>query len=74
MRIKTFEIKVEINKEGHLYMDHKERKLINDTETEFPESAINFKALEVGQFNKTEIEIVKSFGPGEYRISWKLIV
>ncbi len=72
--VKTFKVPA-ICKNGVITLDHT-RKLADE---DFPieeieESRIANKAQEIAEFNKGELEIIKSFKEnGEFQISFKII-
>lgn len=73
-KIQTFSVKA-IVKDGKLEADYLNKALVSDGDgTEFEEARIALKAQEVAQANKSEQEMIKSFGDGEYTMDFKLIV
>lgn len=74
-RIQLFKVKAKVDAHGKVTADYLTKVLDSDGEgTNFDDSRIALKAQEVSEFNKTELEMIKSFGEGEYTIDFKLIV
>ncbi len=73
-KIQTFKVKAKVVN-GKLEVDYLTKKMESDgTGTDFDESRIALKAQEVAEANKSELEMIKSFGDGDYELDFKLIV